>query len=311
MLASETRQEMESYFESRLQRDFNEGDRRELAIWMRDVCQAEECQADIFPLSIQIVDKFLTFVRTKRSQLQLLGAVALLLASKLRQTRQIPAKHLIYYTQDLITLNELKTWELFVLTTLKWDLALITPVDYLDILIKRMKLDDEQLIGEIEDETLRLIHQSCLNYDCSLCPPSMIAWACLMQAIDSWKLNSHQLLPIEFRHCERSSPRLAWARHAHQLGAHPTSNSSSHNHYLTHLHQHQHHHKEALGYPHQHQHQLQHQQRPSAKVEMVSVSCDHLTHQTGGCKCQRVASAACWQPMLMVPSASNNALTRV
>lgn len=193
MLASEARQEMQSYFDNRLQKDFNENDRRELAIWMRDVCLAEECQADIFPLSMQIVDKFLTFVRTKRSQLQLLGATALLLASKLRQTRQIPAKHLIYYTQDLITLNELRTWELFVLTTLKWDLALITPVDYLDILIKRMKLDDEQLISEIEEQTIRLIQQSCLNYSCSLCPPSMIAWACLMQAIDAWKLNGSQL----------------------------------------------------------------------------------------------------------------------
>lgn len=193
MLASETRQEMQSYFESRLQRDFSENDRRELAIWMRDVCQAEECQADIFPLSMLIVDRFLSFVRTKRTQLQLLGAVALLLASKLRQTSQIPAKHLIYYTQDLITLNELKTWELFVLTTLKWDLALITPVDYLDILLKRMKLNDDQLTSDIEEEALRMIMQCCLEFKYSLYPPSMIAWACLMRAMEPWKLESEQL----------------------------------------------------------------------------------------------------------------------
>lgn len=186
MLASETRQEMQSYFETRLQRDFNEQDRRELAIWMRDVCEAEECQQDIFPLSILIVDRFLSFVRTKRTQLQLLGAVALLLASKLRQTSQIPAKHLIYYTQDLITSSELKTWELFVLTTLKWDLALITPVDYLDILIRRMKLDD------IEEEAHRMIVECCLEYKYSLYPPSMIAWACLMRAMETLKLDSEQ-----------------------------------------------------------------------------------------------------------------------
>lgn len=187
MLASETRQEMQSYFETRLQRDFNEQDRRELAIWMRDVCDAEECQQDIFPLSVLIVDRFLSFVRTKRSQLQLLGAVALLLASKLRQTSQIPAKHLIYYTQDLITSSELKTWELFVLTTLKWDLALITPVDYLDILIRRMKLDD------IEEEAHRMIVECCLEYKYSLYPPSMIAWACLMRAMETCKLDCEQL----------------------------------------------------------------------------------------------------------------------
>lgn len=163
MLASETRQELQSYFETRLQRDFNENDRRELAIWMRDVCLAEECQPEVFALSMQIVDRFLSFVRTKRAQLQLLGSVALLLGSKMRQTNPIPARNLIYYTQDLITLNELKTWELFVLTTLKWDLALVTPVDYLDILIKRMKLSDEQTISDIEDEAQRMIVECCLG----------------------------------------------------------------------------------------------------------------------------------------------------
>lgn len=163
MLASEQRQELQSYFSTQFQREFTENDRRELAMWMNDVCQAECCQPDVFPLSIQIVDRFLSLVRTKRSQLQLLGAVSLLLASKMRQTSQIAAKHLIYYTQDLITLNELRTWELFVLTTLKWDLALITPVDYLDILVKRMKLTDEQIICDIEAEAQRLIVECCLG----------------------------------------------------------------------------------------------------------------------------------------------------
>lgn len=191
MLASERRQEMNSYFESRLQRDFSEQDRRELAIWMHDVCRAEECQPDIFPLSMIIVDRFLSFVKTKRTHLQLLGAVALLLASKLRQTSQIPAKHLIYYTQDLITLDELKTWELFVLTTLKWDLTLITPVDYLDILMRRMELADEKLACNIEEESLRLIVECCFDYKYSLYPPSMIAKACLMRAMDFPDLSDH------------------------------------------------------------------------------------------------------------------------
>lgn len=163
MLTSEARQQIDSYFDNRLQRDFNENDRRELAIWMRDVCQAEECQPDIFSLSMMIVDRFLSFVRTKRTQLQLLGSVALLLASKLRQTNQIPAQHLVYYTQDLISLRELWDWEMLVLTTLKWDLALITPVDYLDILIKRVKSIDEQLISDIEQSTLQMITDSHLG----------------------------------------------------------------------------------------------------------------------------------------------------
>uniref|UniRef100_A0A6G1S672 G1/S-specific cyclin-D2 n=1 Tax=Aceria tosichella TaxID=561515 RepID=A0A6G1S672_9ACAR len=193
MLASETRQEIESYFETCVQKDFTESDRHELAIWMRDVCIAEECQPDVLPLSILIIDRFLSVVRTKRNQLQLLGSVALLVASKLRQTIQIPAKHLIYYTQDLITLSELKTWELFVLTTLKWDLALITPVDYLDIFIRRMKLVDSQMISDIEDQAQKLIVECCLEFKYSLYPPSVIAWACLIKSMELWHLTSDHL----------------------------------------------------------------------------------------------------------------------
>lgn len=170
MLKSEARQEMQSYFENNFQNDFTQEDRYTLADWMRDVCQSEDCQPDTFALSVQIVDRFLSLVRTKKTQLQLLGSVALLLASKLRQTQQIRAKQLIYYTRELITLNELKTWELFVLTTLKWDLALITPFDYLDIFVRRlfptnrfMQRGDEQRIADIEDEAIRLIYECCLG----------------------------------------------------------------------------------------------------------------------------------------------------
>lgn len=204
MLASEKRQNIPSYFgeldnsnncptiknnKYQQQLDFNQTDRRALATWMNDVCLAEECQPDVFPLSILIVDRFLYFVKqTKRKQLQLLGSVALLLASKLRQTIQIPAKHLIYYTQDLITMQELKTWELFVLTTLKWDLNFITPVDYLDILLKRLTINDEHIISDIEEQTQRLIIQCCFDFKHSIYPSSIIAWACFLQALEFWNL---------------------------------------------------------------------------------------------------------------------------
>lgn len=207
MLASESRQQLDSYFDTRIQRDFTEADRRELAVWMRDVCVAEDCQPDILPLSVAIVDRFLSFVRTKRSQLQLLGATALLLASKLRQTRQIQSKHLVYYTQDTITLHELHTWEMFVLTTLRWDLSIITPIDYLDLLIRRVSkqgasvicettpdeadekaaFDDEQALCEIEDESIRLMHECCLDVKTSLYSPSSVAWACVARAVELWR----------------------------------------------------------------------------------------------------------------------------
>lgn len=187
MLISEKKQEIASYFDNQFQLDFNESDRRELAVWMRDVCLAEECQPDVLLLAIKIVDKFLSLVRTKRSQLQLLGSVALLLASKLRQTNHISVKLLIYYTQELVTFDELITWEFYVLTALKWDLAFVTPVDYLDILMERLKSShsiNEELADEIQAEACELIFQCSLEFEYLVYhPPSSIAWVCLTRAL--------------------------------------------------------------------------------------------------------------------------------
>lgn len=71
------------------------------------VCEAEMCQEEVFPLSMNIMDRFLSVVRIRKSQLQLLGAVCLFLASKIRQTRPISAQKLVKYTDDSITCEEL------------------------------------------------------------------------------------------------------------------------------------------------------------------------------------------------------------
>ena len=74
---------------------------------MLDVCEEEKCQNDVFPLAMNIMDRFLSVVRIRKNQLQLLGAVCLFLASKLRQTRPIEAEKLVQYTENSITSEEL------------------------------------------------------------------------------------------------------------------------------------------------------------------------------------------------------------
>ena len=56
---------------------------------------------------MNIMDRFLSVVRIRKSQLQLLGAVCLFLASKIRQTRPLSAQKLVSYTDYSITCEEL------------------------------------------------------------------------------------------------------------------------------------------------------------------------------------------------------------
>lgn len=53
------------------------------------------------------MDRFLTVVDIPRTRLQLLGAVCMFLASKLKETNPLTSEKLVIYTDRSITLEEL------------------------------------------------------------------------------------------------------------------------------------------------------------------------------------------------------------
>lgn len=71
------------------------------------VCEEECCQQEVYPLAVNILDRFLSIVKIRKSQLQLLCSVCLFLASKLRQSYPLSADKLILYTDKSITIEEL------------------------------------------------------------------------------------------------------------------------------------------------------------------------------------------------------------
>lgn len=77
------------------------------------VCEEEKCQEEVFPLAMNIMDRFLSVVRIRKNQLQLLGAVALFLASKLRQNRPLEAEKLVLYTDFSVSAEEIVVSEPF------------------------------------------------------------------------------------------------------------------------------------------------------------------------------------------------------
>lgn len=74
---------------------------------MLQVCEEQKCQEDVFSLSMNYLDRFLSICPIKKSQLQLLGTACLLVASKLREPRPVSAETLVYYTDNSITLQDL------------------------------------------------------------------------------------------------------------------------------------------------------------------------------------------------------------
>ncbi len=67
--------------------------------------EEQNCEEQVFPLAVNLLDRFLALEAAvlQRCQLQLLGCVCLLTASKLRQCRPIGVDLLVYYTDYSVT----------------------------------------------------------------------------------------------------------------------------------------------------------------------------------------------------------------
>ncbi|RWS09303.1 cyclin D-like protein [Dinothrombium tinctorium] len=81
--------------------------RKILSSWMLEVCEELKCEQIVHSLAINYVDRFLALTDIKKSQLQLLGAVSLLIASKVRQCHAIHPRALVYYSDYSFTIEEI------------------------------------------------------------------------------------------------------------------------------------------------------------------------------------------------------------
>ncbi|KAK2534874.1 Ccnd2 [Columba guinea] len=205
-----------SYFKC-VQKDIQPFMRRMVATWMLEVCEEQKCEEEVFPLAMNYLDRFLAVVPTRKCHLQLLGAVCMFLASKLKETIPLTAEKLCIYTDNSIKPQELLEWELVVLGKLKWNLAAVTPHDFTEHILRKLPLPKDKLLlirkhaqtfiavcatAHIDDchdsvllvelflSGLGLIPRSVLaDFNFALYPPSMIATGSVGAAICGLQLD--------------------------------------------------------------------------------------------------------------------------
>ncbi|KAJ8391080.1 hypothetical protein AAFF_G00097010 [Aldrovandia affinis] len=176
-----------SYFKC-VQKDIQPFMRRMVATWMLEVCEEQKCEEEVFPLAMNYLDRFLAVVRTRKCNLQLLGAVCMFLASKLKETRPLTAEKLCIYTDNSIKPQELLEWELVVLGKLKWNLAAVTPNDFIEHIMRKLPLPKEKLTL-IRKHVQTFIALCATDFNFAMYPPSMIATGSFGAAICGLQLD--------------------------------------------------------------------------------------------------------------------------
>ncbi|XP_013410672.1 G1/S-specific cyclin-D2 [Lingula anatina] len=162
-----------SYFKC-VQTDIKPFMRKMVATWMLEVCEEQKCEEEVFPLSMNYLDRFLSIVNTRKNRLQLLGAACMFLASKLKETIPLTAEKIVIYTDNSISYQELLDLELLVLQKLKWDLSAVTPHDFLEQILSRLPIDREKATV-MKRHAQTFIALCATDFKFAMYPPSMIA----------------------------------------------------------------------------------------------------------------------------------------
>ncbi|XP_056268090.1 G1/S-specific cyclin-D1 isoform X2 [Pseudoliparis swirei] len=135
------------------------------------------------------LDRFLSVEATRKTRLQLLGATCMFLASKMKETVPLTAEKLCIYTDNSVQPGELLQMELLVLNKLKWDLASVTPHDFIEHFLSKLKIypSTKQILRK-HAQTFVALCATDVNFIAS--PPSMVAAGSVVAAVQGLYLKS-------------------------------------------------------------------------------------------------------------------------
>ncbi|XP_033242304.1 G1/S-specific cyclin-D2-like isoform X4 [Drosophila miranda] len=150
------------------------------------------------------MDRFLSTKSVRKTHLQILAAACLLLASKLREPscRALSVELLVVYTDNSIYKDDLIKWELYVLSRLGWDLSSVTPLDFLDLLIRRVPINSTKIpdisFAKVRQHAQAFISMAAKEHQFAKYPASTIAASSIAASMSGlkWHLRTGHNLPF-------------------------------------------------------------------------------------------------------------------
>jgi len=158
--------------------------RKEVASWMLEICEAEQCQPEVFCLAMNYLDRFLSLCKIAQSQLQLLASVCLLVAWKVRQHRPLSATKLVEYSDFNLDVLNIMEWEVLLLSKLDWDMSSVIAIDFVEHIIQRLRILQLGWSPEmIRRHSEALVAMSAAHHSFYALAPSMVAGACVLTSL--------------------------------------------------------------------------------------------------------------------------------
>lgn len=154
------------------QGDINARMRSILVNWLIEVHEKFRLRSSTLYLTVSIVDRFLSVCQVTRSKLQLVGCVAMLLASKFEEIYPPEVQDFVYIADSAYSREEILQMEGNVIRALGWEMSVVTPHSFANRFL--------QLAGATEWEqiyTYYLLELALVEYRLLKHKPSELAAA--------------------------------------------------------------------------------------------------------------------------------------
>merc|ERR1719499_2499796 len=125
------------------QSDINSRMRAILVDWIIEVHFGFRLRKETLFLAVNLLDRYLSVSTIDRSRLQLVGVVALLVASKFEEMRPPQVRRLAYMTAGAYTVEEIMNFECLFLAKLNFKILVPTAAQFLDIMVQECKVDSK------------------------------------------------------------------------------------------------------------------------------------------------------------------------
>merc|ERR1712172_346849 len=173
--------EIKDYFDE-VQTQLKPHMRKIVTDWMLEVCEDHQCQPEVFYLSINYLDRFLSKANIQKNQFQLVASVCIFIASKFSDVVPITSDRLSTYTDNSVTIEEIRDWELTVLNVLNWELSAVTSQSFLEHIINGLGLDKSFNLHSVRRHAETLATIAATEYKFLKLKQSIVAAACLSAA---------------------------------------------------------------------------------------------------------------------------------
>jgi cyclin A len=173
----------------RKQADINPSMRSVLIDWLVEVAQEYKLKEQTLYLTINYIDRFLSFMSVQRSKLQLVGAACMLVAAKFEEIYPPEVKEFVYITDDTYTAKQVLKMEHLILKTLSFDLSVPTCRDFITRYLVAADAPPEsrqQYLSEYLCELTVIDFELSVKYTPSMLAAASILVANIMLSIPTW-----------------------------------------------------------------------------------------------------------------------------